>query len=33
MLTLALGDGVELWPRILSDVEANRLQFSLPGHL
>jgi radical SAM superfamily enzyme YgiQ (UPF0313 family) len=23
---LALGDGVQLWPRILSDVEANRLQ-------
>jgi radical SAM superfamily enzyme YgiQ (UPF0313 family) len=23
---LALGDGVELWPRILSDVEANQLQ-------
>src|SRR5882757_2770111 len=24
---LALGDGVQLWPRILQDVEANRLQF------
>src|SRR6185436_18703134 len=23
---LALGDGVQLWPRILADVEANRLQ-------
>jgi radical SAM superfamily enzyme YgiQ (UPF0313 family) len=24
--TLALGDGVQLWPRILRDVEAGRLQ-------
>ena len=28
---LALGDGVQLWPRILADVEAQRLAAALRG--
>ena len=30
---LALGDGVQLWPRILADVEAGRLQPNYLAHL
>ncbi len=30
---LALGDGVQMWPRILADCEAGKLQKSYCGHL